>query len=117
MNHSQKKYAADRVNEIKLRKIKEITAAHTSKARLLSVEQKRELVERGAVNLLAGVNDCCRWTNAFDFSGYEFPSTFDRETAEPLIAAVTAEATRIIDELLLGDASEALEAIRRFEQM
>ena len=117
MNNSQKKYAADRVTGIKRRKIEEITAAHTSKALLLSVEEKRDLINAGAVKLLNGGDGYRCWCNAFDFSAYESPSVFDRETAEPLIAAVTAEATRIIDELLLGDASEALEAIRRFEQM
>ena len=117
MNHSQKKYAADRVNEIKRRKIEEIEAAHTSEAQRLSGAQKRELIEQGRVKLLDEGAGGRSWYCAFDFSKYESPSVFDRETAEPLIAAVTAEATRIIDELLLGDASEALEAIRRFEQM
>ena len=117
MNHWQKKYAAGRVTGIKRRKIEKITAAHTSKALLLSVEEKRDLINAGAVKLLDEGERGRSWYCAFDFSEYESPSVFDRKTAEPLIAAVTAEATRIIDELLLGDASEALEAIRRFEQM
>lgn len=118
MNQKQREYAMARVSAVRARKVEEIKARHTIPAVKLSLARKAELVVSGGVpaiphKLKSYYTD---WPDAFDFSAYERDEVYDKDSAAPLIAKVNAEADRIHDNIMLGDAEEALSALRAFEE-
>ena len=118
MNQKQREYAMARVSAVRTRKVEEIKARHTIPAVKLSLARKAELVVSGEVpaiphKLKSSYTD---WPDAFDFSAYERDEVYDKDSAAPLIAKVNAEADRIHDHIMLGDAEEALSALRAFEE-
>jgi hypothetical protein len=113
MNHKQRAYALDRVKAITKAKIEAAQKKHTVPG------ADQAYVEGSVASGLAGLtgnvmNYSGRWYAEIDSS--KFPRTnFDRKAAEAEIAELMSKSNRIQDEIMLGDAEEALAAIRKFE--
>ena len=118
MNQQQRKYARERVEQIKRRRIQEIKEKHTKKSVLLSPTERLRALKKGEFSVRPGIYEVgthARLCDVLAFKGERDPSRDDdaiaRETAQ-----IEREAGRIVDELMLGDATAALEAIREFDK-
>lgn len=117
MNQKQKKYAYDRVRgllDIKYRKIEE---KYTTPAIKLTFDEKVKLIDKGRVKLLprSVLRDYTDLVDAFDFSSFETEAKFNKEQMSKLKDKAQALAMKAQDEILLGDSTKALAAIREFE--
>ena len=117
MNQKQREYALQRVNDIENARLCALKTKLTTPGVTLTLEQRAELIDQGKVRLKdkAREDKHTYWQNAFDFSQYEKEAVYDFEACKPLIAKIRAEAGRIKDQIMLGDAEEALSAIAAFE--
>ena len=115
MNSQQRKYALDRIEEIRAAKVQVLKTKHTSKAVTLSQEQKFKLIEDGKVNLTGNSNYYGYITGAFDFSKFEKNATISI-AGKNAIEKLNKEAQVVKDKVALGESSEALAAIAAFEK-
>ncbi len=119
MNMKQREYALARISAIEKVKIESVQEKYAIPARFLSKKDKADLINSGAVKLRPGVHDGYRsvyWDDAFDSSAYEADNSY-KNGFEEAADAVRYEARRIRDNLMLGDAQEALAALRSFENL
>jgi hypothetical protein len=128
MNQTQKKYAMQRVNEVLMCKAKKIREGMPKKPveKQLTYKQAVKLIREGKVKLHAdtppnkAMYNCRYITDMFDFSAHctrqSNGSDYDTAAAKK-IAPLENECQRIKDQLMLGDATEALEMIAAFEKM
>lgn len=115
MNSQQRKYALDRIEEIRAAKEQVLKTKHTSKAVTLSQEQKFKLIEDGKVKLTSNSNWYGYITGAFDFSKFEKTSSISI-VGKNAINKLNKEAQVVKDKVALGESSEALAAIAAFEK-
>lgn len=129
MNHTQKKYAIERVDGILEWKINQIKAAmpRIPVLKQLTYKQAAKLIKDGTVKLDKDVAPtqkmykCKNITDMFDFSDYRTDSynqdKYDVDDCNKKTAPLYKECQRIKDQIMLGDAEEALKLIERFSKM
>ena len=117
MNQQQIKYTIERVGQIENKKLAALRVECTVPAKWLTDEQRLQLVLTKKVKLKDGLT-CLRRRDdigdVFDFSKYEW-SERKTDDFEKRQEAIKAEASRIKDEIMLGDHVAALELLRKFE--
>jgi len=116
MNKQQRDYAASRVINIKTAKIEAIKLKYTTPAILLSPEEKAKAFRAKKYKVLSDVTKITSYTDVTDIVQFtdEKPEKKDSKKIEAETSAVVAEASKIVDELMLGDATEALKLIQAF---
>ena len=114
MNSQQRKYAIDRINTLVYQKEEAIKVRHTTPASPLTCEQMRAALREGRFTVTDDVfyrsSDLCR---VVEFHEY-VAGRFDEKSAKNEIAIMKTEAAKIKDQLMLGDAKQALDAIEKF---
>lgn len=119
MSKTQSDYAVQRLKSAHEKRIQAVKAAHLTPGKTLTFDEKWALVCNGD----APVRTCYEtssparykeWHNVFEFSGFESEDRMSDE-GERLLADVAQQYRAAMDELMLGDAEGALEAIRAFE--
>lgn len=116
MNQQQAKYTIARIDQLEARKLEELRKACTTPAKRLSSHERADLIRKGKVKLRADCTDINYHTdvvNAFDFSKHEWSERLS-DDHEARAAAVKAQASRVRDEVMLGDNAEALKLLREF---
>ena len=124
MNQQQRKYAMQRVTDIKDEKISALQTRYTKKGKSLTWAERIRLIRKGLVKLKANqsINELF-WHNqgeiehVFDFSKYEYTDTLDEKLFTLGQDRILKKFTKIIDEIMLGDAKEAMKLIRDFEAL
>lgn len=114
---AQREHAIKRINEIADAAKKAVREKHTSKAVTLSSEQKIALIKAGKVKMLPNVNYMA-YTNPihiFNYSAHEKAAVLS-PVGKAKLTAIEKQHTKTIDEVMLGDAAYALEAIQNFEK-
>jgi len=125
MNQTQRKYLAKRITEIELSKIKKIQDKFTTKAKTLLSSEKVSLLKAGKVkintdeiiNEISKCNSYVYISQFTDFSAYETLFSVDHDAINKATGKIKKEAKRLVDDVILGDANEALEALKSFEEM
>lgn len=122
MNQQQRNYVIKRVREILITKEKELRKSLTKNAIRITKRARLTLLQNDKVKIksdsaLSKLND---WdldyvSCVFDFSEFEQPKKFDDEKYKKKSLVIKKEANRIIDQLMVGDAKEALVLIKSFE--
>jgi hypothetical protein len=120
MNHTQRKYAMERVESIAKYKIAAIKDKHTTKGVCLSSQERVALVRKGKVKLrpdnCINYKSCGYFSDHFDFSRYESSNSFNQAAFDKEIKPISLKAQEIKDQLMLGDAEQALKQIQDFEK-
>lgn len=127
INHNQRKYALERVQIIvnqASRKIREESSAR--KMPFLNAADKCHMIVNGTAEMIPELvrpstkyGDVPDITDCFRYPGEEATAEFNRkleEEQEKRIDALLMEANRVKDEIMLGDAQEALNHIRDFSE-
>lgn len=121
MNQQQLKYTVERLAAVEKRKLEALKKACTVPAKSASDEEIVDLIRRGEVHLKRGRIQRDRHSyglllvgDVFDLSKYVMHEHVTDEYA-PAAAAISAEATRVRDEIMLGDNTTALHLLRTFE--
>jgi len=118
MNQTQKKYALERVEYIRRNKNSELENKYTTPKKQLSGDEMINLVVKKKVPIR---KDISRNTyrpelkDVFDFSNYESPKVIDSKKLSMAIKPINEKAQKIKDQIMLGDAEEALKMIQDFE--
>lgn len=124
MNLSQKKYAMDRVNQIEYAKIREIEKKFTvPEVKLTNIDRIR-LVRSGKAKLISNTK-ILEFSNhtrdyisyMFDFSNHESVSKTNSASVKKASAPIKKKSQEIKDQIMLGDAEEALKMITELESM
>ena len=114
MNSQQRKYAIDRINALIYQKEEAIKVRYTTPASPLTCEQMRAALCEGRFTVTDAVfyrnSDLYRVVNFLEYVA----QGYDEKSANDEIATMKAEAAKIKDQLMLGDAKQALEAIEKF---
>ncbi len=114
MNTQQRKYAIERINSLIAQKKETIRARHSVAGTSFGADEMREALRKGEFTVIEGYFG--RRTDLFQvvkFTG-EKPDVFNEKAYDAEIAAMHSEATKIKDQLMLGDSKQALEAIEKF---
>ena len=121
MNHAQKKYAMERVDNIKKVKLAAIKLSCAIPYKTLTIKDGVKLILAKKVKVRSDCNtqksvDRLNLANIFDFSQYHQPYAhqYDEKSYNKLAKPVIAKAQAIKDEFMLGDAKEALKMIEDF---
>lgn len=120
MTKTQSEYAVKRLTSARDRRVADVRAEHVQPGITLTLDQKWELIREGRVQPLAKYMDRTPWSSngwadVFDFSPFETKEMISSTGAE-LLAQIKMGYSAAMDELILGDAEGALEAIRAFEE-
>lgn len=114
MNTQQRKYAIERINTLIGEKKAAIRAKHYQNGTSFGTDEMREALRKGEFTVKEGYfgrrADLCE---VVKFNG-EKPDLFNEEACNKETAEMLAEAAKIKDQLMLGDAQQALEAIEKF---
>jgi hypothetical protein len=115
MTKAQTEYAMSRLDaEYKKRKMA-IAEAHSTPEKKLSLSEKWEMVRNGSVLPQAQTphSSSASWTMLFDWTPFERAAEMSPEGKRAL-ADLSETYRRAQDEIMLGDAQEALELLRQF---
>lgn len=119
MNQAQKNYTSRRINEIENEKIRALAAECSIPAVRLTHQERYNLIKSGNAKLFpVGKFDSNCYGNIdgfFDFSEFTRESGMKADY-EKRKEAIQAEARRTRDRIMLGEESEALEALQKFEK-
>jgi len=116
MNKQEKQYATGRIDSIASEKCAAIKDKHVVKGVSLSPQQRLKAFRDGKFKIKSGViaihgyTDLC---NVIDFTDEREDVKDDAKIAAEC-AKVLSESVRIKDQLMLGDATEALKMIEKF---
>lgn len=114
---AQREHAIKRINQIAEEAKKAVREKHTSKAVTLTIDQKVALIKAGKVKMLPNVN-LVSYTNPihlFNYAGHEKAAVLS-PVGKTKLTNIDKQVTKTIDQIILGDASYALEAIQNFEK-
>lgn len=115
MTKSQQEYALKRLKEVYEEKQKGLKSKYTSPAKRLGEKEKLSLIQEQKV-LMKDKDTFYRYTyliDAYDFTGWEHEESTTPEGVTQM-AELTARYEDACDLVMLGDAVEALEAIKNF---
>ena len=88
----------------------------TTPATVLSWDEKRKLIDKSGVKLKTFVKSYNIIADAFDFSGYETEEKTDKQKLCAAIKRLDISFQTAKDNLMLGDANEAIELIAKLEK-
>lgn len=113
MNKQQLAFCEMRIRSKLCEMEKAIRAKHLiRKAKKLSNEEKLEVIRK---NCSLEIVDTYYALKAFDFSVYEWPDSYDEQVVEAKMKSLRKRADDPLMQFMLGDAVEALELLRAFE--
>jgi len=115
MNQQQRNYTMKRVSEIEKRKIEEARNSATTEGIVLSGKAKLQALKEGKFTINELDNKPYIWYTCVEFDD-EIKRSVDKDKQQKLISKVQKEATRIRDELMIGDCEEALSMLKDFEK-
>lgn len=120
MNKDQRKYALGRIASITHRKVREAEKRLTKQEVRLDLAEMLRLIRDGEAMLREFVNPGIYniqgvLRGVFDFSGYETEKSTD-PALEKEVARIKRQAAQLEDEIMLGDAAEALDKINQFDK-
>ena len=107
----------NRIDSIRSKKCAEIKERFSTPKKFLKGRERLSLLKEGKVKLrddIVTINNYTDVTDAFDFSPFESEGGLT-EVGQRLIDMEVERACRLKDKLQLGDAAQALEAIRDYE--
>lgn len=117
LTSAQREHAIKRINEIADVAKATVRQKHTSKAVVLTTDQKVALIKTGKVKFKPNV-DFVSYTNPihlFNYAAHEKAAVLS-PVGKAKLTAIEKQVTKTIDEIILGDAAYALEAIQNFEK-
>jgi hypothetical protein len=123
MNQTQKVYIRKRIEGILQSKLAELRKKLTVQPKTLSPREKIDMIYTGKVKLKPrkdvplNVSSSLYVTHLYDFTKYETRGGIDQEKFSKIYKTLKKEADTIIDNVMLGDAEEALKLIQNFEDM
>lgn len=118
MSQQQRKYALGRVDAIVAVKTRELRDKHTTPGRTLGNAERLKLLKDGTVKVragLTGVEGYKHIDDVFDFSKWHYGAHLDVKPFESVMARFTARANTARDQIMLGDAEEALAILAELE--
>lgn len=118
MNKQQRDYAMNRVEAVARAKIEAIKEKHTKPGVHLTPEERYQALVKGEFKVrksLVRIHPTTDVEDAITFNA-ERKTTRDEAKIDAEVAKVAAEATRIKDQLMLGDSQAALEMIEAFSK-
>lgn len=120
MNASQRKYAIERADAIASRKVREVTDKYTTPEK--SESELLDAFRKGRVPICSApkVRRNSGWSTAYTylsdvFDLSSFSSKRDDKTIEKEVKKIEGAVSRIRDQIMLGDAVEALNLLRDFD--
>lgn len=118
MNKQQRDYAMSRVQAIAIAKIEEIRKKHTKPGIQLTPEERYQALVKGEFKVRKSIVRIHPNTDVEDAVTFnaERETTRDAAKIEAETEKVVAEATRIKDQLMLGDSEAALAMIEAFSK-
>ena len=115
MKRDQQRYAMIRIDEALRDKLGDARATHTTPVKQPTAMQKREAIKRGAVglkrhgwSLSTPIEDC------YSFDGLQGEATTDEAAYRKEARKLRERASKVKDEIMLGDEAKALKLIREF---
>ena len=115
MNKDQRVYALKRVGEILSEKLGVLKQKHTIAKLTLTAADRATLVRTGKVKLIKDtIGDYDRYYDLWDFSKFEQREPLDKNYG-PLAGKLEADAQKVRDQIMLGDAEEALKLLAGFD--
>lgn len=115
MKRHQFDYCMERIDAIRRRKEKELEEKHTLvPEKRLSDAEKRVLVERLCPLPVISTYHLVR---GFNFSAHEQERVLDEDALKKALATLEREMENVRGRLVLGDATEALESLEKFDAM
>lgn len=121
MNHTEKKYAIERVNGIKANKLAALEGKFTSPSRTIKDTEKIALVRSGKVKMFPNssmkLDYYLSLEKIFDFSKYDYPAVLDKKKYSKSSMRIIKKTQEISDKIMLGSAEEALAMIAELESM
>lgn len=113
MNKQQRDFCEMRIKSKLCEMEKAIKAKHLiRKAKKLSDEEKLEMIRK---NCSLEIRDTYHALRAFDFWAYEWPDSYDEQANEAEMKPLRKRADDLLMQIMLGDATEAMELLRAFE--
>lgn len=133
LKREQLQYAIERLDGLHSQKVAAIRAAGVKHGNSMTVTELLGLFKRGKINVLnpnarVGMVENDRRANyryaeypkmndVFDLSGLIVADSVDSEIVTRKIEALAKEYTKVKDQLILGDAEEALKLIEKFAKL
>jgi len=117
MNQHQRKYAISRVSEIKNYKIKKLQEDCETKAVYLTEKERFEAFKKGQFKIRKDASKISNYTDVVSIVCFdaEKERTFDEAKFKKECSKIEKEASRVSDEIMLGDAQEAMRLLEKFE--
>lgn len=123
INTQQKKYALERIEQLKNIKIQEATEKFKIEGKKLSTREKAILIYSNKVKLIP-LDEIEKISNinyidlidSYDFSKYEKDSGY-KEGYEQITASIINKSQEAKDEIMLGDCERALALIHEIETL
>ena len=121
MNQQQTKYLRERIAVITKQKISKIDETMKLPKPCMSLEEKFKAIKSGAATLktYSELDDYSRWHHAYIYKDdIKFASAYEKakKLKDAAVAKVHKDAQILVDELMLGDAEQALAKLQKFEQ-
>ena len=117
MNQTQRKYALERITSLEAKKLQEVMEKHrtpavtlTSKQRYIAFRKGEYKINPDAEHKISGYTDV---TDLIIFDA-ERPERIDTDSVEKQKAILREKSSRIRDQIMLGDAEEAMRLINQF---
>lgn len=117
MNQQQRKYALARVSEIKTVKIERLKKELTKPAVRLNKEQRLSAFRKGEFTIKKEATEISNYTYVVDIISFnaESEEKFDKEKFHKQSLLIEKQANQVSDEIMLGDAQEAMRLLEKFE--
>lgn len=116
MDRAQRNYAMGRIEDLYHSARYQLEEKHLTPAVRLSYAQKLTAFKRGEYKFVKGVKEISNYTKVQDVITFdaESPKKFNEAAYERDARKLKAEADSIKDQIMLGDALEALTLIEKF---
>lgn len=117
MNQQQRKYALARVAEIKNYKIKKLQEDCETKAVYLSEKERFQAFQKGQFRIKKDISKISNYTDVVSVIAFdaEKERSFDDQKFKRESIKIEKEANKVSDEIMLGDAQEAMRLLEKFE--
>lgn len=120
MNQQQVKYLKERIEVIYNAKCADIKAKFASTATSLTKEEQLAQIKSGKAKLKSPLDNYTYLREAFTYEGESKTKELQTKAAKKIaeeIANLAVIKRQLVDELLLGDSSEALNKLKQFESV
>lgn len=119
MNQQQRKYARERVGVICAKKERELRKKHTTESVRLSRHERFKAFKNGDYTIKKGVSqEITSYTDVMDIVDFkgEKKEKVNETALQKDLASVREQANNIVDQIMLGDAEEAMKLIEEFSK-